>query len=287
MIVQPRGQKDRAVRLREIRKRRRKIFLIIVAVVAVISVSALAWHTHAAERRIRGVVVRGSTLVDESVVRGAAEQVLDGSTLLIFSNRYPWLAPLSRVKNTVEQIPSVASANVRIADGDVIEVTLVERTPVAIGCSPTCMLVDERGIGIGDPSRATTTYARIELSENIERGFNEIVPPHILVPARAFLAGMNASNFSYASVRVLDEQQLEAHGPNLPMVKVAFATIDGAAARIATAIHAGELRADLSGIEYVDARFERSVSYLPKSSTSNEMVSDSGDATASTTPSSN
>ena len=287
MIAQPRGQKDRAVRLREIRKRQRKIVLIVAVVVAVISVCALAWHTHSAERRIAGVVVRGSTLVDESVVRGAAEQVLDGSTLLIFSNRYPWLAPLSRVKNTVEQIPSVASATVRIADGDLIEVTLVERIPVAIGCSPACMLVDERGVGIGDPSRATTTHTRIELTDNIGRGFNEIVPPRILVPARAFLANMNALNFPYTSVRVLDEQQLEAHGPNLPMVKVAFATIEGAAARIATAIHAGALRADFSDIEYVDARFERSVSYLPKSRVSHEMIGDVGETTASTTPASN
>jgi len=287
MIAQPRGQKDRAVRLREIRKRRRKIFFSIVAVAAVISIASLAWYTHAAERRIEGVTVRGATLVDESVIRTAAEQVLDGSTLLIFSNRYPWLAPLSRVKNTVEQIPSVASATVRVADGDVIEVTLTERIPVAIGCSPTCMLVDERGIGIGDPSRATTTYARIELTENVGRGFNEIVPPHVLAPSRAFLAGMNASNFPYTSVRVLDEQQLEAHGPNLPMVKVAFETINGAAARIATAIHAGALRADLSGIEYIDARFERSVSYLPKSSTSHQTTSDVTDDTASTTDAGN
>jgi hypothetical protein len=284
MIAQPRGQKDRAVRLREIRKRRRKIFFSVVAVAAIISIALLAWHTHSAERRIAGVVVRGSTLVDESVVRGVAEQVLDGSTLLIFSNRYPWLAPLSRVKSVVELIPSVAAATVRIADGDVIEVTLVERIPVAIGCSPVCMLIDERGVGIGDPSRATTTYARIEISEHVGRGFNEVVPPQILVPARSFLAGMNASNFQYASVRVLDEQQLEAYGPNLPMVKVAFATIDGAAARITTAIAAGALRSDLSGIEYVDARFERSVSYLPGSNASHEMEDGAHDTTASTTP---
>ena len=149
------------------------------------------------------------------------------------------------------------------------------------------MLIDERGIGIGDPSRATTTYARVELTENVGRGFNEIVPPHILVPSRAFLVGMNASNFSYTSVRVLDEQQLEAYGPNLPMVKVAFETIDGAAARIATAIHAGALRADLSDIEYIDARFERSVSYLPKSSTSHDAASDAIGETASTTDTGN
>lgn len=265
MIAQPRGQKDRAVRLREIRKRRRKIFLSVVAFVGCVSVGSLAWYTHAAERRIDGVTVRGATLVDESVVRDAAERVLDGSTLLIFSNRYPWLAPLSRAKKAVEEIPSVASAVVRVADGDMVEVSIVERIPVAIGCVPTCVLVDERGIGIGDPSRATTTFPRIELTENVTRGFNEIVPPTVLVSSRAFLAGMNASSFGYDSVRVIDNQQLEANGPNLPMVKVAFETIDGAASRISTAIHAGALRADLSGIEYVDARFERSISYLPKS----------------------
>lgn len=265
MITQPRGTKDRAVRLREIRKRRRKIFLSVVAFVGVIAVGSLAWYTHAAERRIDGVSVRGATLVDESVVREAAERVLDGSTLLIFSNRYPWLAPLSRAKAEVEKIPSVASAVVRIADDDMVEVTVTERVPVAIGCAPTCSLIDERGIGIGDPSRATTTFARIELADGVARSFGEVVPPALLAPARAFLLEIQAASFSYDSVRIVDNQQLEVRGPNLPMIKVAFQTIEGAPARIATAIHAGAMQADLSGIEYVDARFERSISYLPKS----------------------
>ena len=256
---------DKSVRLREIRRKRRQRLVYAGIFAAVMAVAAAAWHTHTAERRIDGVTVRGAYLVDEAVARAAVEGVLDGTTLFIFSNRYPWLAPISRARRAIEAVPAVASAHVRVAD-DALEVTVTERIPVAIGCSPACTLVDVRGVGIGDPSRATSTLPRILVADSVSRPFDRAVPEEMLTAALSFLSKLNAQGFAYTDVSVIDADQIEVRGAGLPMLKAAFETLDAAPTRLAIVTSSGSLSHSMSEAAYVDLRFERSVAFMPVSS---------------------
>lgn len=252
-------QADRSVRLREVRKKRRKVIYVVALVVAVIALGIFSWYTHHSDRRITAVTVEGAYLSNQMEVQRFAEEVLNDSTLVLFSNRYPWLVPLSKVQNAVEMMPSVAAAEIRVADNNTLHIKLTERNPIAIACSLDCKLIDERGTFIGTVDKATTTLITITVQEN-----EKLINANTVGALVSLLRNLEGIGLSYNRAAIIDEDQSVLEGLSVPDLKVAFKTMDGAVNRIKTAMDAGMLPTNYTEVAYIDARFESQVSYLPK-----------------------
>jgi cell division septal protein FtsQ len=261
-----RNHADKGVRLREIRRKRRRIFRIVLGAVALVVLGVLSWHTHASAQRIKTVHVSGAYLSNPIEVQRIAEEVLDGSTAYIFSNRYPWLVPISRVRKAVEAMPSVERVEIRIAEGEQLDVKLIERTPVAIACMKSeCSLIDEQGTSIGTIDKATTTLIRIETDAlaNEDQDQPKLIDSKRTHSIITLIEALNTMGLSYNFATIIDQDQCLLTGTSVPALKAAFKTMEGAPLRMQSAIDAGALITDAKMVSYIDARFEQQVSYMP------------------------
>jgi cell division septal protein FtsQ len=122
-------------KLREKKRRTRKLSLIGGAILFILVLAGLVYVTHHPSIRIEKIIVSDLRYTDRAAVEGLINQQLNGQYIGLFSKANTLTFPRAQIKQVVlREYPAIKSISFEWRDRNVIAIRLAEHTPVAIWC---------------------------------------------------------------------------------------------------------------------------------------------------------
>lgn len=136
-------------KLRARRRRERVVYASLSAVGLLIVLSALAALAYLPQVTIAELNVKGLSTIPEEEVRAAIERELSRKYLFLLPKRNIFLYPRGGIERALlSSFPKLLSARVSFADFDRLEITVEERSPLAVWCTSQddeCYFLDRDG----------------------------------------------------------------------------------------------------------------------------------------------
>jgi hypothetical protein len=132
------------------KKKKNKILIISLSLVAFLFLILIPTVTHLPFIKISKVNIVGAELISKEEVESLVKADLKGNYAFIFSKANAFIYPDNLIlKNLKETFPEISKVEVLREDLKTLQVTIVEREPMALWCDDSveslCFFVDEKG----------------------------------------------------------------------------------------------------------------------------------------------